>query len=413
MSLQNLLSESTRRNGGYFGDFKYLNQVRPSTFSDKVLFKVQINKLQQLERNSQSLQRANEVLEEMGKIKLEVIDNDSIQEQSLNDIGARILAILNSAFFKNENSVRQQAIDNAAGKGRGAYSGELANIVKEKTDELDNLLTIINYPNDKKAEMIRGFKLGTSNKKIDGDTYKNFKSTQAEELMMHLLQCSNQGFRSIVSGQMYNMSKQLIEDGFVFDSNKEFIFDKDMNYRVVDKKTNKESTYSVKSLDEFFNQVNSLNGNYSVHLDNDLYEKLQELSLLKAQSKSGYEVQKLINDTKNRGAIALENLEMYRALTDLYYLFWLDQTPNQDDKYFKVNGTSKTLEGLANYALSKSIQKTTLLANDIYFTKDGFITASKWMTTHNHMLKFKPGVNSLSLKMMQVVRPYSLEKVKT
>jgi hypothetical protein len=49
------------------------------------------------------------------------------------------------------------------------------------------------------------------------------------------------------------MSKQLIEDGFVFDLNKEFIFDKDMNYRVVDKKTNKESTYSVRSLDEFFN----------------------------------------------------------------------------------------------------------------------------------------------------------------
>jgi hypothetical protein len=52
---------------------------------------------------------------------------------------------------------------------------------------LDNLLTIINYPNDKKDEMIKGFKFGTSNKKIDGDTYKNFKSAQAEELMMHLL----------------------------------------------------------------------------------------------------------------------------------------------------------------------------------------------------------------------------------
>jgi hypothetical protein len=97
-------------------------------------------------------------------------------------------------------------------------------------------------------------------------------------------------------------------------------------------------------------------------------------------------------------------------MSDIYHLY-LD-----DLKYsrglFNSEGSSKTLESLANFALSKSIQKTTLMSNDIYFTKDGFITASQWMSTYEHMLKFKPGVNSLSLNMMRVVRPYSLEKVK-
>jgi hypothetical protein len=65
-------------------------------------------------------------------------------------------------------------------------------------------------------------------------------------------------------------------------------------------------------------------------------------------------------------------------------LYELDLQEGTD--YFPSGKESKTLEALANYSLSKSIQKTTLMSNDIYFTKDGFITASKWMETYNHLL---------------------------
>jgi hypothetical protein len=59
-------------------------------------------------------------------------------------------------------------------------------------------------------------------------------------------------------------------------------FDKNMNLTVKDKKTGKKNVRSVSSIDDFFSIVNSISGDYSIELDNDLYAKLKELSVLKA-----------------------------------------------------------------------------------------------------------------------------------
>jgi hypothetical protein len=60
------------------------------------------------------------------------------------------------------------------------------------------------------------------------------------------------------------------------------IFDKNMNLTVKNKKTGKKNVRSVSSIDDFFSIVNSISGDYSIELDNDLYAKLKELSVLKA-----------------------------------------------------------------------------------------------------------------------------------
>lgn len=404
MSLQNLLANSNQ----YYGNkYKYLNNIKYSSYNDNVLFKFQLQKIKQLELISPQLAQANALINSVEETKIQV-NNDKIEELSINQIAARIMEILNSAFWGNEAGIKKQYLQKAEHKRGWTYKpGEnketLAQGVNQAIQELTTLLEIIKYPKNASNKLIAGFKKGINSKKINGQTYAQFKADQAEELMMHLIS-QNSGFNSIVTGKFYNKAQQLLQDGFAFDINQEIKFDQGLSFTIHNKNSGKDKNIKANSLNELFNEIAKINGNYSIHLSNELYDILNELSVLRAQAKSGYGVQELINSTKNRGAIALNQTDMHQALIDLYDLYTLGAINDKKD--------SKTLEALANYSLSKSIQKTTLMGNDIYFTKDGFITASKWMETYKYMLAFNPGLTRLSSDFLTKTNPYILRPVK-
>ena len=265
---------------------------------------------------------------------------------------------------------------------------------------------MIKYP--ERVSLIANFAKELNGKSITKSTgfssYQQYKADQAEKFMMHALSRSSEGWQALVSGTFFHKGQKLIEDGFIFtDMDMNLTFDQNFQVTVRNKKNSKSSEKSVSGLQEFFKLVNSLNKAETISLSDELYSKLQELSILKAQSKSGFGVQELINKTVHRGAISLNATgapASIQSLWNLYEMGWI----NSDKE-------SNSLAHIANYCLSKSIALTSLLENDIYFTRDGFISASQWMQTYSYMLKFNPVISKISNNFLSNRNPYILEPV--
>ena len=84
---------------------------------------------------------------------------------------------------------------------------------------------------------------------------------------------------------------------------------------------------------------------------------------------------------------------------------------DNNETWFKEQQYSKTLNTVLNYLLSKSIADTNIKRNEVYFSKDGILTASAWMKLNNRLLKFNPTINKLSIGMLDGKYPYSFRAV--
>lgn len=384
----------------FYGKYKYLNSIY--TPSNSVLLQYQIKSLQRATMQQDSgLYKANEYLKHLNPVSY---SNDKIEALSVSQIGARILEILNSSFFTSSSSIKSKYLTEMRNGKRDYQNGGKAAMqqeIEKQIQELDMLLKMINYPNAQSVKDNFRRSMNSRSKNKTGFTnYVQYKAQEAEELMMYLLS-QDSDFIGVVTGSLYNAGAQLIEDGMLFDK-KTFQANNFISYTI---DTDKE-VKTANSLQDFFNQINRLNAkNHSIHLDNEMYAKLQQLSVLKAQAKSSFSIQELINNTVNRSAIALKDTTPIKVLQDLYYLYTLPQHPLKDNTF------SKSLEAYANYSLSRSILQTSLLKNDIYFTRDGFISAADWMEKYKYMLKFKPGVRTMDNKFYAQLRKYNLQPV--
>ena len=166
------------------------------------------------------------------------------------------------------------------------------------------------------------------------------------------------------------------------------------------------STASAGSLNDFFKQIEKLNANYTITLSDELYGALQQASILNTQVKSGMNGQPILTRAA-RNAITLEEC----GFSD--FGLWRLYTQQDSYKYFKLdrNQDSKQLNAIANYYLSKSIGKTNLAKNQLYYTELGFTTASRWMEVNKYMLKFFPAINSMALNMLTLSRQYRFRQV--
>lgn len=378
---------------------------------NSVLFRYQLSKIKGLEVTNPNLIRANEILFKMNQIQPVSIQNQ-IVELSTNQIYSRVLEILNSAFISAPTSVKGRHLEKKEGNTRYTYKqGHSKETLQQDKDmiinELDVLLEMIQYPD--RANLLINFARGLNGnnplKQTGFSSYQQYKADQAEKLMMHALSGSSEGWRAMVSGSFFHKGQQLIEDGFVFNEiDMDLIFDSNFKVNVKPKNNSSKGVEkSVSSLNEFFQLVNSLNRSETISLSDELYTKLQQLSILKAQSKSGFGVQELINKTAQRGTISLESTGAPASIYGLWSLYekgWIDS-----------NNTSESLSYIANYCLSKSIALTSLMSNDIYFTRDGFITASQWMQTYQYMLKFNPSISKISNGFLSNQNPYALMPV--
>lgn len=411
--LFNLVKQSKlNQQNKFWGHYDYLNNPAGNVDSES-LFKLQVARLKILENNNIQLQNANKFLSELKKINPNQI-LEQIEEFSENQIYARIMELMNSGLISSQLNPTNRALNkNSEGKFSGGYreGSSLETIRQEENaiiNELTTLLNIINYANADQltTNLIQAFRGG---KKFGNEpagrmfsTYALYKADEAENLMVHALS-QNTGWRAIQTGTFYNKSQQLLEDVFAFDDiGYNIEFDENLSFTI--KQGNNTKVVNVKSINAFFAEYEKLTGDYAIHLSDELYEKFQQLSILSGQAKSGKDLQALINSrAKTRNAISLNDLGPTSSLIGLYQLYqkeWIDE-----------NNSSETLIAITNYCLSKSIALTNITGNQIYFTRDGFITATKWMELYHQMLKFNPSIAKVSNNLLDKKNPYAFVSV--
>ena len=371
---------------------------------DNVLFNLQMARLRILENTQMDLQAANSFLTWAQTEGSAGLLSEELEEKSAQWVYKRILELVNSAFFSSDINPTNSSLTGESGNKIYKESMSASTIKQKQSDilsELDQLLTLINYANKGQVVDRLRHKFKSSGK-ADKQQYIQDKSLEAEKLMLDLLVKSNSSWRTLLSGQLYHRGQQLIEDGFVF-ANKNISFGQELKMSISTVGSSNKESRGVSSLNEFFQLYEQFAGNYTIELSDELYDKLQEVSILSAQAKSGIGLQSLLNSTVSRNATSLNELggtPSLRALMKLYRLDWIES-----------NQESETLNTIANYCLSKSIALTNITKNSIYFTRDGFITATKWMDTYKQMLKFNPVIKKVSNNLLDKANPYIFTSV--
>ncbi len=409
--LFNLVKQSklTKQQNQFWGKYEYLNKPAGEV-SNEVLFRLQVSKLKILENNNIQLQNANQFLKSIQKIDPNKI-TEKAMEMSENQIYARIIELVNSGLISSDlNPTNRNLKKDKNGKFVGGYKdGSNKETIKSEENsivaELANLLKLIEYADADRltTNLYKAFqgKSKFKGKFAEFSSYTQYKANEIELLMVHALM-KNEQWKSIVTGTFYNRGQQLLEDAFSFDNNVLNIeFDKGLSFTI--KQGNISEDIKVKSLNDFFAQYEKLSGNYIISLSDELYDQFQKLSALASQAKSGKDLQALLNQSQKRNAISLNTLGPTSSLIGLYKLY--------EKKWIDENKSSKTLSVITNYCLSKSIALTNITGNQIYFTRDGFITASKWMELYRQMLKFNPEISKISKNLLDKAHPYIFTSV--
>lgn len=383
----------------FWGEYEYLNNPAGDV-SDSLLFKLQKSRLSILKNQSSKLIAANEFLENVKNISYENEISKKIVERGEQKIYQRIVELINSGLFSSNLNPTGSAMRNKTYE-QDKESGKIQQDALKIIDELTSLLKLIDYANTNQLtdNLMKAF----NGKKISGySSYAEYKAIEVEKLMTHLLIQSSPSWKAFQTGQFYNKGQQLLQDAFVFDSNVLTTqFDTDLSFTV--KANNKKNSVSVKSLEQFFKYYENLSGNFSIMLSDELYDKFLELSIMTAQAKSGHQLQKLLNESPQRNSISLNELgptSSLIGLMKLYNLNWIDPQKS-----------SNSLTAITNYCLSKSIILTNITGNSIYFTKDGFISATDWMDAYQQMLKFNPDIKKISANLLDAKNPYAFSKV--
>lgn len=397
----------------FWGHYQFLNDPVGGNLSNSALQKLQIAKLKVLEKENIKMENANKLLKLLDQVNADQI-HEQIGEMSANQIYARIMALLNSGLISSELNPRaRNLVRDEKGKFIGYKEGSNAETIKQESyailEELSILLEMINYANAgqltsnlAKALLGGGSVFGNEPDGRKFHSYSQYKADEAENLMVHAIQ-QNSSWKALQTGTFYNKGKQLLEDAFAFDEvGMKIEFDAGLGFSI--KKDGKITQHLVKNLDEFFKLYENLTGNYQITLSDELYEKFQQLSILSAQSKSGVKLQHLLNtNSTSRNAISLNELGPTESLIGLYRLYsadWIDGTKD-----------SETLTAMTNYCLSKGIALTNVMGNQIYFTRDGFVMASRWMELYNQMLKFNPSISKISNNLLDKQNPYAFSAV--
>lgn len=335
-------------------------------------------------------------------------EKNELQKKSINQIYKRIIELLNSTFTSSNESIRYDK------ESKQFYSiSQIKEKGKEKYEELSTLLNYIQREEPIPTNILEAFEKSLNYKKFNFKTNKNAfteyiqnKADFAEDLAVHALN-NNKNWISIRSGNFVDsFGKQLIEDIITaskddnrfIDSNGNLLY---LSLQITGEKEKNNKTVKVSSVEELIKELEGLSGKYTVHLSDELYDALKEVSILNTQVKSGIN-QNLFNKEMERNKISLNQIGFNSS--PLWELFTL-KNPNP---YFKKSGSSKDLSLLTNYYLSKSIKMTVLSKNELYYTKEGFITAAEWMAKNNKILKFNPDIYKMSINMLTLNRGYKL-----
>ena len=397
------LIKQNGRQHSFWGKYAYLNQWDQANLSDSVLFRLQLVHLKNLEQSANKQYNAASEFIKLSSQLLQ-LEEQEMDKQIGESIYSRILQLMNSAFTSSKlNPLKNKDGDWATRE--------------EKNQNIDNLMLEVQSILEKikpgegiDQAIVQSLEDVFAHRGVKGKMkeYQQTKADYAEKLAVDALN-RNEGWKAIQTGNFVDkMGQQLIEDVMAFSKdsvNIPFAGGR-LNYKIKNKIDSSISTASAGSLNDFFTQVEKLNANYTITLSNKLYSALQQASILNTQVKSGMDKQPILTRA-TRNAITLEEC----GFSD--FGLWRLYTQQDSYKYFKLdrNQDSKQLNAIANYYLSKSIGKTNLAKNQLYYTELGFTTASRWMEVNKQMLKFFPAINSMALNMLTLPRQYRFRQV--
>lgn len=397
------LIKQNGRQHSFWGKYAYLNQWDQANLSDSVLFRLQLVHLKNLEQSANKQYNAASEFIKLSSQLLQ-LEEQEMDKQIGESIYSRILQLMNSAFISSElNPLKNKDGDWATRE--------------EKNQNIDNLMLEVQSILEKikpgkgiDQAIVQSLEDVFAHRGVKGKMkeYQQTKADYAEKLAVDALN-RNEGWKAIQTGNFVDkMGQQLIEDIMAFSKdsvNIPFAGGR-LNYKIKNKIDSSISSASAGNLEDFFTQVEKLNANYTITLSDELYGALQQASILNTQVKSGMDKQPILTRA-TRNAITLEEC----GFSD--FGLWRLYTQQDSYKYFKLdrNQDSKQLNAIANYYLSKSIGKTNLAKNQLYYTELGFTTASRWMEVNKYMLKFFPAINSMALNMLTLSRQYRFRQV--
>ncbi len=397
------LIKQNGRQHSFWGKYAYLNQWDQANLGDSVLFRLQLVHLKNLEQSANKQYNAASEFIKLSSQLLQ-LEEQEMDKQIGESIYSRILQLMNSAFTSSKlNPLKNKDGDWATRE--------------EKNQNIDNLMLEVRSILEKikpgegiDQAIVQSLEDVFAHRGVKGKMkeYQQTKADYAEKLAVDALN-RNEGWKAIQTGNFVDkMGQQLIEDVMAFSKdtvNIPFAGGR-LNYKIKNKIDSSISSASAGNLEDFFTQVEKLNANYTITLSDELYSALQQASILNTQVKSGMDKQPILTRA-TRNAITLEEC----GFSD--FGLWRLYTQQDSYKYFKLdrNQDSKQLNAIANYYLSKSIGKTNLAKNQLYYTELGFTTASRWMEVNKQMLKFFPAINSMALNMLTLSRQYRFRQV--
>ena len=381
----------------FYGDFQELNNVDIPTEAE--MLKIQLDNLKSLENSkSKRYQYANDFL---AKANSRLKNIEGLEEEVTNELYARIIQLLNTGLWANteHNPTRRHAM--------GAINKD------QKLEEIDKIMLEVRQVLEKMNvnEGISQNIIESLDKRLrkqsgaDNKTYTNLKSDQAEQLMVEALN-KNEGWQALQTGNFVDtLGQQLIEDVMTFQKNA--FLGKGLSFKVINRTSKQSVNLHASSVEELLKKVSKLSGQYTIQLSAPLYDALKQASILNAQVKSGMNSQPILTRSA-RNSISFNEIGFCCGkLEELYNIAgseaWFKSPEEQK---------SKDLEALANYSLSQAIAQTNLNKNQLYYTEQGFMTASQWMEKNTYMLKFNPGVTAMTPDFRILERRYQLMKAK-
>lgn len=398
------LIKQNGRQHSFWEKYAYLNQWDQADLSDSVLFRLQLAHLRNLEQSANKQYNAASEFIKLSSQLLQ-LEEQEMDKQIEESIYSRILQLMNSAFISSElNPFRDSDRNWISDKEK--INQNIDNIMIE----VQSILQKIKPGEGIDQAIVQQLEDVFANRKAKGKMkeYQQVKADYAEALATDALN-KNEGWKAIRTGNFVDkMGQQLIEDVMAFSKDSVNIpfTGGSLNYKIKNKIDSSISTASAGSLNDFFKQIEKLNANYTITLSDELYGALQQASILNTQVKSGMNGQPILTRAA-RNAITLAEC----GFSD--FGLWRLYTQQDSYKYFKLDKdqNSKQLNAIANYFLSKSIGKTNLAKNQLYYTELGFTTASRWMEVNRQMLKFFPAINSMALNMLTLSRQYRFRQI--
>lgn len=381
------------RDDAFWGAYVGLEDQEIPT--EQMLFNLQVQNLRGLERSSgKQYQLAHEFIE--------TANSQLVGEDTENYVYGRLLQLLNVAFQSAENNI----VRNEQGEYYTAIQrNELADAVVIELHQAINALNLNDVIPANLLDRIEAvLRKGFAKKRMTMAEYRALKADLAEQIMVDFLN-KNPLYRTIQTGAFQDSNgKQIIEDAMTFTKNVHLPIAGSVVF--YDTSTGKDSGIEkvFNDLQDFLTEAEKASKQgLKISLSDEFYETLQQIAALSTQAKSGATQDILNRQSTGRNAMSLADTKVFSA-ERLWQLYTEAPEP-----YFEDNAQSQDLMALANYALSQAIGETTLSQNQLYYTTQGFVTASEWMEVHKRMLAFNPGVDQLTPDMLNISRPYAFK----